>query len=230
MNNVSAIVDSMTIAKLEAQLAEARAERDTNQEELIHRNKRVDELLVEVEESMQVVRLQNEAITNLRAEVERLRERLAELGAEGPDWLTPTERMFMEANQSRALRAEERAERAEARLKELVGAGRAVVASADRSKVGRRMSVEPLVLLRLEAALAAVSTDERREDVEEEMLDICHPQTIPIRILAAKKKRFASGMNEDDHLPTCAILTTRDGWDADCTCGGLGRVKEKPNA
>jgi len=31
--------------------------------------------------------------------------------------------------------------------------------------------------------------------------------------------RYAPGMNASDHKPHCDILTTRDGWDADCTCG-----------
>ena len=31
--------------------------------------------------------------------------------------------------------------------------------------------------------------------------------------------RYAPGMNATDHKPHCDILTTRDGWDADCTCG-----------
>ena len=30
--------------------------------------------------------------------------------------------------------------------------------------------------------------------------------------------RYAPGMNVSDHKPHCDILTTRDGWDADCTC------------
>ena len=30
--------------------------------------------------------------------------------------------------------------------------------------------------------------------------------------------RFADGMNASDHKKHCAILTTRDGWEADCTC------------
>ena len=34
-----------------------------------------------------------------------------------------------------------------------------------------------------------------------------------------EKHRFAPGMNVDDHNPTCDIRTSRDGWDAACTCG-----------
>jgi hypothetical protein len=33
-------------------------------------------------------------------------------------------------------------------------------------------------------------------------------------------RRFLPGMNADDHAPNCAIRNSRDGWDADCTCGG----------
>jgi hypothetical protein len=30
-----------------------------------------------------------------------------------------------------------------------------------------------------------------------------------------------------DHKPDCDILTTRDGWNADCTCGGEPKVAER---
>jgi hypothetical protein len=34
------------------------------------------------------------------------------------------------------------------------------------------------------------------------------------------RRRFARGMNAEDHASSCAIRTERDGWDATCTCGG----------
>jgi hypothetical protein len=37
--------------------------------------------------------------------------------------------------------------------------------------------------------------------------------------LPPTEARFPFGMNADDHASTCEILTTRDGWEADCTCG-----------
>ena len=42
--------------------------------------------------------------------------------------------------------------------------------------------------------------------------------------------RYAPGMNATDHKPHCDILTTRDGWDADCTCGWRDTAprEEKP--
>lgn len=36
---------------------------------------------------------------------------------------------------------------------------------------------------------------------------------------SSKRLRFPNGMNPGDHAPTCDIETTRDGWDAECTCG-----------
>jgi hypothetical protein len=35
------------------------------------------------------------------------------------------------------------------------------------------------------------------------------------------KYRFPFGMNADDHAEDCDIRTSRDGWDARCTCGVL---------
>lgn len=37
--------------------------------------------------------------------------------------------------------------------------------------------------------------------------------------------RYPFPMNDDDHAPTCAIRTSRDGWDADCTCIDSAREK-----
>ena len=39
--------------------------------------------------------------------------------------------------------------------------------------------------------------------------------------------RYAPGMNVSDHKPHCDILTTRDGWDADCTCALPAPAEEK---
>ncbi len=90
----------------EAQLAEARAEVKGWRRTALDKRGEAENLKAQLAEA--------------RAEVERLRIRLAELTAEGPDWLTSTERRFMEANQSKALRAEQRAEQAEAKLKAVV--------------------------------------------------------------------------------------------------------------
>lgn len=40
-------------------------------------------------------------------------------------------------------------------------------------------------------------------------------------ISAGKLARFPFGMNADDHAETCQIRTSRDGWDAECSCGVL---------
>lgn len=34
-------------------------------------------------------------------------------------------------------------------------------------------------------------------------------------------RQFPHGMNAEDHKPDCDIRTSRDGWDAPCTCGVL---------
>jgi hypothetical protein len=34
-----------------------------------------------------------------------------------------------------------------------------------------------------------------------------------------QERRFPFGMNTEDHRPECDIRTSRDGWDANCTCG-----------
>lgn len=41
------------------------------------------------------------------------------------------------------------------------------------------------------------------------------------------QQRFARGMNADDHDLSCAIRTSRDGWDADCTCRAGSPQQEK---
>lgn len=42
-------------------------------------------------------------------------------------------------------------------------------------------------------------------------------------------RRFPHGMNADDHEPTCDIRTSRDGWDADCTCSTQYPVASPPS-
>jgi len=43
-----------------------------------------------------------------------------------------------------------------------------------------------------------------------------------------KPHRFPFGMNTDDHAPDCDIRTSRDGWDANCTCGTWERRNASP--
>lgn len=47
---------------------------------------------------------------------------------------------------------------------------------------------------------------------------------IPYRCDRHKRERFPYGMNAADHAPTCEIRTSRDGWDADCTCDVSGQT------
>jgi len=90
-------------------------------------------------------------LENAEIEVERLREQFAAHLVQCPQ------------AQHAALAAATKgpgAEKAEAKLAE---AARRVIASADKERTGRRMSVEPLTLLALEAALAAAAKE--RTDV-----------------------------------------------------------------
>ncbi len=86
----------------------------------------------------------------------------------------------------------ERAKQAETKLKAVVEAARGVIVSANGPAIGGRMSVEPLTLLALEAALAAAQGDVRRKGttplrVEDGTLDAAI-RGLPRPVAAAKEK------------------------------------------
>jgi hypothetical protein len=85
---------------------------------------------------------------------------------------------------------------------------------------------ERVARLRAHREQLLVEDDASREAAKR--MSVRGPSSFPPLGTPKKPHRFPFGMNTDDHAPDCDIRTSRDGWDANCTCGTWERRNASP--